>query len=229
MHKLKKQIRRLSLAAILLSGVLIMPAPSAQAATCVNPPSTYGLVTVTYSVPAAGTYRVWTRMQAPDGVNNSFYLQVDGGCPITVGDSGLATNQLTWVDWKDGNAASKVDIQLTAGAHTFVLTGREPGVVVDRVVLNTNAACIPQGTGDTCTVSATPTPVITPTPVPVGTPTPTPVPGSTSADVNSDGRVNVFDLSILLSNWGKSGTGDIDRNGVVNVFDLSKMLTSWTG
>lgn len=34
--------------------------------------------------------------------------------------------------------------------------------------------------------------------------TPTPTPGGLAADLNGDGAVNVFDLSILLAYWGKS-------------------------
>lgn len=76
-------------------------------------------------------------------------------------------------------------------------------------------------------------PTPTPTPTPTATPTPTPVstatPVSKPADVNQDGKVNVFDLSVLLTQWGKSGTADLDKNGMVNVFDLSVMLSAWTG
>lgn len=59
----------------------------------------------------------------------------------------------------------------------------------------------------------------------------TPTPSATPAapDLNGDGKVNVFDLSILLSHWGAAGAGDIDANGVVNVFDLSRLLSAWTG
>jgi chitodextrinase len=51
------------------------------------------------------------------------------------------------------------------------------------------------------------------------------------ADINRDGSVNIFDLSTLLSNWGKTGanTSDINGDSVVNIFDLSALLTAWTG
>ncbi len=51
-------------------------------------------------------------------------------------------------------------------------------------------------------------------------------------DVNSDTKVNIYDLSILLSNYGKPGgaaQGDIDGNGIVDILDLSTLLTNWTG
>lgn len=46
-------------------------------------------------------------------------------------------------------------------------------------------------------------------------------------DINNDGRVDVFDLSKLLADWGKTGSSDVDGNGRVDVFDLSIVLSSW--
>lgn len=52
-----------------------------------------------------------------------------------------------------------------------------------------------------------------------------------AGDINHDGMVNVFDLSILLANWARTGvnTSDINADSVVNVFDLSILLARWTG
>ncbi len=50
-------------------------------------------------------------------------------------------------------------------------------------------------------------------------------------DVNGNGCVDIFDLSTLLSNYGRTsasrGQGDLDGNGTVNVFDLSRILSNW--
>ena len=47
-------------------------------------------------------------------------------------------------------------------------------------------------------------------------------------DVNNDNVVNVFDLSILLNNWGMSGvSSDINNDSKVDVFDLSILLSGW--
>jgi hypothetical protein len=49
-----------------------------------------------------------------------------------------------------------------------------------------------------------------------------------AGDLNGDGVVNVFDLSILLSDWGTNNTqADLNKDGTVNVFDLSDLLTHW--
>ena len=49
-------------------------------------------------------------------------------------------------------------------------------------------------------------------------------------DLDGNGHVNVFDLSILLSHWNQTGTnipGDIDNNQIVNIFDLSVLLSHY--
>jgi hypothetical protein len=51
-----------------------------------------------------------------------------------------------------------------------------------------------------------------------------------SPDLNGDGKVDVMDMSLLLGNWGDSGTGikgDINTDGSVNVMDLSILLSKW--
>ena len=73
---------------------------------------------------------------------------------------------------------------------------------------------------------STPTP--TPTPIVTATPTPTPVTGTKVGDINADGNVNVFDLSVLLTNWSKTTANcDLNKDGTVNVFDLSILLSKW--
>lgn len=49
------------------------------------------------------------------------------------------------------------------------------------------------------------------------------------ADINNDNTVDIFDLSMLLSNWNKTGTNssDINSDNVVNIFDLSMLLSKW--
>lgn len=55
-----------------------------------------------------------------------------------------------------------------------------------------------------------------------------------SADLNTDGKVNLTDFSILLFWWGGSGgdsnpPADINRDGNVSLTDFSIMLFNWTG
>lgn len=47
-------------------------------------------------------------------------------------------------------------------------------------------------------------------------------------DINGDGKINVFDLSILLNKWGTAdATADLNSSGKVDVFDLSILLSHW--
>jgi hypothetical protein len=48
-------------------------------------------------------------------------------------------------------------------------------------------------------------------------------------DLNGDGLVDLFDLSILLSNWGLTNKPqyDINANGIVDIFDLSILLSNY--
>lgn len=55
-----------------------------------------------------------------------------------------------------------------------------------------------------------------------------------TADLNTDGRVNLTDFSILLFWWGSDGgnsnpPADINRDGDVSLTDFSIMLFNWTG
>lgn len=57
-----------------------------------------------------------------------------------------------------------------------------------------------------------------------------PVPASGTADINGDGRVNLVDFSIFLTDWGSSNArSDFNGDGRVNLADFSIMLFQWTG
>lgn len=130
----------------------------ASAASCPTPGTDYGSTTMTVTAPEAATYRIWSRIMAPDTASNSFSLEVDGANCYVVGDAAISPNAWTWVDYRDGNAASKLDISLSAGSHTLKLIGREASVSVDRVIISSDLACVPTGTGNNCTVVADTTP-----------------------------------------------------------------------
>lgn len=47
-------------------------------------------------------------------------------------------------------------------------------------------------------------------------------------DLNGDGRINIRDLSILISRWGtRSTVADINGDGRVNIRDLSILISRW--
>jgi hypothetical protein len=244
------RLTRFTIVAFLLasSAVVFIPSRAAMAA-CTNPATTYGTDTVTYAIPTTGTYRLWSRIQAPDTVNNSFYLQVDGGCPVTVGDVAIAPNLLTWVDYQNGDSTSKINLTLTAGNHTFLLTGREPGVIVDRLVFSSTPSCLPTGTGDLCgappvtpTPTPTPTPTATQTPAKTATPVATPVPdrtppsspGNFSASLIIDTQIavkwNASSDNVAVKGYRlyKSGVMVSDQTSTSYVFTGLTQLTNYS-
>lgn len=60
---------------------------------------------------------------------------------------------------------------------------------------------------------------------------PTTPPTPKTGDVNGDSKINVFDLQVLLSNWGRRnatrGQGNLNTDTVVNIFDLQILLNNW--
>lgn len=50
------------------------------------------------------------------------------------------------------------------------------------------------------------------------------------ADVNRDGKIDLLDVSVLLSNWGtpKDQRADLNRDGKVDAKDLSIILSRWS-
>lgn len=130
----------------------MLASPSKASAACAAQNTSRGQVTSSFSVPSNATYRVWSRIKAPDSTNNSYILEIDGStCGIVVGDNGsMPTNTWTWVNYKNGSSSSYIDVTLTAGTHTMVAIGREDNVELDRVIFTTDTTCVPTGTGDNC-------------------------------------------------------------------------------
>lgn len=58
--------------------------------------------------------------------------------------------------------------------------------------------------------------------------TATPKKNSRKGDVNNDAKIDVFDLSLLLSKWNTGDSiADLNSDGTVNIFDLSILLSNW--
>jgi len=133
---------------LLVSSMVVFNS-KALAAACTAPSTDYGTVTQTVAIPADGTYRVWSRIMAPDTTNNSYLLEVDGSSCFTVGDSAITANTWTWVNYQNGNTGSFIDSTLTQGNHTIKMIGREPNVKLDRVIFTADTSCTPNNTRNT--------------------------------------------------------------------------------
>lgn len=136
---------------IVLSFAVVSLSTSHASAACAAQDTSRGTVTSTFTVPTTGSYRVWSRILAPNTTNNSYILEIDGStCGVIVGDSAITANTWTWVDYQSGTSTNKINVSLTAGTHTMTLIGREDNVEVDRVILTADTTCVPTGTGDNC-------------------------------------------------------------------------------
>ncbi len=72
---------------------------------------------------------------------------------------------------------------------------------------------------------------VAPSPAPAPSPSPTPPPPAPTfqpADINQDGRVNIFDYGPLVAKFGQIGSSlgraDINQDGRVNIFDYGLLI-----
>jgi hypothetical protein len=145
--------------AIIVSLVTVLSPKPASAASCTAPSTDYGTISLNVSVPASGSYRVWTRMAAPDTTNNTYLLEIDGNTCYTVGGSSVpvyaggattyfVNNNSNWIARNTGG--SYIDQNFSAGTHSLKLIGNGDGVVLDRLIFTQDINCTPTGTGDNC-------------------------------------------------------------------------------
>jgi chitodextrinase len=123
--------------------------PSASVA-CPAPDIRSGIDTMSVTVPADGTYQLWSRLDPADPSQTSYAVQVDGGCPIDVGGATMPAGQWTWANYENGDPTSTVSVSLTAGTHTLELIGGSSGLEVDSVMLVASPTCVPVDFGDNC-------------------------------------------------------------------------------
>jgi len=103
-------------------------------------PSTTGSTTVNFSLPDAGSYRVWGRVIAPADTNDSFWVRVDGGSWIQWNNIPLGT---AW-HWDDvHDAGGVITFGLLAGQHTVTFAYRETGTRLDRVLITNVTSLVP--------------------------------------------------------------------------------------
>jgi len=67
-------------------------------------------------------------------------------------------------------------------------------------------------------------------PAPTDTIVPTVPPGRVPGDANGDGKVNIFDYNLVVSNFGTDGKeipGDLDGDGTVGIFDYNEVVSNF--
>lgn len=111
-----------------------------------------GTATFTLDIPQAGPYILWGRVFAPDAVENSFFVSVDGREEFIwdtpgPGPSDVA-EQWTWdpVSAREGDdVVDPVVFDLEAGRHTLHLRNRESGTGLDGIIVTDDLGYRPRG------------------------------------------------------------------------------------
>gem|GEM_PF-1041205 len=180
-RSLFRSFRPLLVSIGLLLVFMIAGGASRASAACSALPTNMGTATFTVSVPASTTYRFWAHEYSPSTNNNGFYLQVDSAyCQITIGNSAtIPTGQFTWLDYQNATPSNKVNLTLSAGSHTMIVAGLDPGVGIDKILLLSDQSCVPVGQGTNCGTA----PTTIPPPIGGGTPAPivSTMPGSSGS------------------------------------------------
>jgi hypothetical protein len=98
----------------------------------------------------AGDHKVWGRAYVPDGDSDSFWVRMDGGTWVQWnGINAMALMSWAWDDVHDSVAMGAVQTYtLTAGMHTLEVAYREDGAWLDKILITSDMAYMPTGTGD---------------------------------------------------------------------------------
>jgi hypothetical protein len=100
-----------------------------------------GEATFSVQIRTAGVYRLWGRFLAPNGGDDSVFLQVDAGANIAWHVTRGAS--FTWSVLR--NETTTVDLTLAAGLHTIRVGQREDGTGIDKLLLTADASYVPLG------------------------------------------------------------------------------------
>jgi hypothetical protein len=110
-----------------------------------NGGGTGGTVSYQFSVPQAGNYVIWGRVLAVNGLDDSFFVSVDGGSDA-LWDTQIATAWV-WDRVSHRNGADPMTYYLQAGSHTLLIKQREDGTKIDKILITADMGYIPVGMG----------------------------------------------------------------------------------
>ena len=124
-----------------------------------------------------GTYYLWTRGTADNTAGDSIHYGVDGVVASSGAGDSIQLN-IGSFGWSNGTGAVIASIDITsAGLHTLDIWMREDGVVIDRLLLTTDAGYIP------------------------GEPPETGSATKLKGDINGIDGVTISDYALLAWNW----------------------------
>ncbi len=99
----------------------------------------------TVEISQAGTYILWGRVQASDGTDDSFFVQIDNGL-----NNLWEIEKSQYWHWdavNDRNRADPVKFFLKEGKHTIKIKLREDGTKLDKLLLTNAIGFVPNGEG----------------------------------------------------------------------------------
>lgn len=111
--------------------------------------SQLGWTKSTFEIPVAGDYHIWCRVKAPTSATDSFFVMMNDqpeevfhiyGTPTP--PEGTRTANWQWRRIHVTDAGPRVHA-LAAGNHSLRFRVREPGTLLDRVVLSSDPAFVP--------------------------------------------------------------------------------------
>lgn len=150
-------VRTLIVTAVLAVVFCVIGVTPTKATTPCEPlASDKGQLSFTVNIAEADTYVLWLRMMNPTTDTNSLFVQIDGQCPIVVGDSAVVDSPI-WVNYASGDSTQPLLFDLAAGDHTVTFAGREAKSSLDTFIFVTDQDCMPVGMGDECVANPKPT------------------------------------------------------------------------
>jgi hypothetical protein len=110
-------------------------------------PPSVGHATLAFDAPSAGTYKIWGRVIAPTDGDDSFWVRLDGGSWIKWNNIALGS-AWHWDEVHNSDSGGQVvTFALAAGSHTLSIAYREDGTRLDRLLVTSDLAFVPTGTG----------------------------------------------------------------------------------
>jgi hypothetical protein len=122
-----------------------------------------GWTRLAFEVPASGDYHVWCRVKAPAESSDSFFVMADSGTEevfhvygTPLPPAGSRRDEWIWRRIQVTDGGPRV-YPFGEGSHALRFRVREPGTLLDRVVLSSDPAFVPTddlpGSGDTVVVT----------------------------------------------------------------------------
>ncbi len=181
--------------------------------------SKFGDVSINASVPSTDVDKA-SFYASKDSVTNALKIMVINKQPSLNYDLNLSL-----ANFSPGNAAkvyryAQTDTSKINQLADAALSG------------NSLVATVPAYSITLFVIPASTTPTTSPTPspsAPISAPV-TPQPSTKPGDLDGNNKVDIFDYNILLTNFGKTGTGiqgDLDQNNKVDIFDYNILLTNF--